>query len=152
MLKISKLADYGTVIMVQMAMDRGMQTARAISIRTKISLPTVTKILKLFTAAKLLKSTLGNRGGYELVKSAADITVLEIIQAIEGELSLTECSKALVDCSIFSHCSITNHWRVINGAVKNALRDITLAQLMVEGTPLTFNKQNIITNKSLGNA
>ena len=79
MLRINKLADYGTVVMVYLARrDEQLLNARDIAHHTRLSVPTVSKLLKRLTAAGLLNSVRGVAGGYRLQRSAALISVAEI--------------------------------------------------------------------------
>jgi len=131
MLKISKLADYATVVMAFMAKQQHViYTANDIADRTHIPLPTVSKVLKLLAQANLLTSHRGARGGYSLELLTAKISVAKIIAAIDGELALTECSHSEGACELQSQCEIADNWQMINKTVKESLAKLSLADLI----------------------
>jgi FeS assembly SUF system regulator len=130
MLRISKLADYGTVVMVYLA-KRSQQicNARDIAQHTHLAVPTVSKLLKRLTAAGLLTSVRGVAGGYRLQRSAAEISVTEIIYALEDYRGLVECTMQPNDCSIQGFCHIQGNWRLITQAIETALSSVSLEEL-----------------------
>jgi FeS assembly SUF system regulator len=130
MLRISKLTDYGTVILACLAGAPGQRlTASEVAERTGLGLPTVSKLLKSFHRAGLLTSTRGSRGGYQLARPAAAISAAAIIDAIEGPVAITECSGEHSTCAHEVSCSTGNAWQRINGAIRRSLDEISLAQL-----------------------
>jgi FeS assembly SUF system regulator len=130
MFRISKLTDYGTVILACLATtpDRRL-TATEVAETRALGLPTVSKLLKSFHRAGLLTSTRGARGGYRLARPAAAISAAAIIDAIEGPVAITECSGNHSACDLELSCSTGNAWQRINGAIRRSLDEITLAQL-----------------------
>jgi FeS assembly SUF system regulator len=130
MLRISKLTDYGTVVLACLATapDRRL-TATEVAERTRLGLPTVSKLLKSCHRAGLLTSTRGSRGGYQLARPAAAISAAAIIDAIEGPVAITECSGNHSACDLERSCSTGNAWQRINDAIRRSLDEITLAQL-----------------------
>ncbi len=134
MLRISKLADYGTVVMVYLAKNQHLLlNARAISEATKLSVPTVSKILKQLATAGLLRSERGVAGGYQLIQDANEISIADIIYAVEEQRGFTSCSVAQGDCAIEPFCAIQGNWRLISRAIESALEGVTLAQLAKPG-------------------
>jgi len=132
MLKLSKLTDYATVILSFMAKDRlGMHAALEISKVTGITLPTVSKILKLLVKAHVLTSVRGAKGGYLLARSPERITVATVISALEGPIALTECNASHKNCDQASGCEIQGNWGLINQKVFNALDSVTLADMIM---------------------
>lgn len=129
MLRISKMADYATVIMGYLANKKDYANTREIAENTKIAPPTVSKLLKTLTKTKLLHSTQGVFGGYGLTSSPNQITMLDIIQSVEGEFNLTPCCEKGGLCSIEAHCGVKDNWQVINLTVLKALKAISLADL-----------------------
>lgn len=130
MLRISKLTDYGTVILAYLAShpDR-MLTAAEVAERTRVGLPTVSKLLKKLQRAGLVTSTRGSYGGYLLARPPGEITAARILDALEGPFALTECSGEHSNCGIESSCRVGHAWQRVNAAIRRALSDITLAQL-----------------------
>jgi FeS assembly SUF system regulator len=144
MLRISKLTDYGTVILACLAQQpQRMLTAAEVAERTKVGLPTVSKLLKKLQRAGLVSSTRGSHGGYQLSRPPGEITAAAILDALEGPFALTECSGEHSHCGIATSCRVGHVWQRVNGAIRRALSDITLAQLSgterstVASVPLT---------------
>lgn len=130
MLRISKLADYGTVVMVYLARrGQSLCNARDIAKHTHLTVPTVSKLLKRLTAAGLLSSVRGVSGGYRLQRPAGEISVAQIIYALEEQLGLTECSIHPNECSLQSVCHIQGNWRLISQAIETALDSVSLEAL-----------------------
>jgi len=130
MLRISKLADYGTVVMVYLASrTHQLCNARDIALHTHLAVPTVSKLLKRLTAAGLLSSTRGVTGGYRLKQTAAEISVAEIIYALDEYRGLTECSLQPNECSLQGVCHIQGNWRLISQAIEAALDSVSLEML-----------------------
>ncbi len=131
MLRLSKLTDYGTVILSFMAKDKArMCAAMEIAAATGIAVPTVSKILKVLVNAKVLMSTRGAKGGYALAREPEKISVAAIISALEGPIALTECSISKQACGQASGCGIRSNWHLINQTIHNALESVTLADLI----------------------
>nr|WP_206370898.1 SUF system Fe-S cluster assembly regulator [Solimonas marina] len=134
-MKLSKLADYATVLMTVVAREparthSGLELAE----RTRIPSPTVAKLLKVLAKDGLLESLRGAHGGYRLGRSAERISVADIIKALEGPIAVTACSAHSTDaCTIETDCATRANWRLINTAIREALEAVTLAQ-MVQGT------------------
>ncbi len=135
MLRISKLTDYGTVILADLA-DRGdaLTSAAEVAERTGLGLATVKKLLKTLAKAGLVEATRGARGGYRLTRAPADITAADVIDALEGPVSITECSVSEKTCEIEANCTVGNAWQRINVAIRRALDDISLADLQASST------------------
>jgi len=130
MLRISKLTDYGTVILAHLASHPDQQLAAAeVAERTRIALPTVSKLLKTLQRAGLVSSTRGSHGGYQLAKPATEITAVKILDALEGPFAITECSGEHSSCGLETNCRVGQAWQRVNGAIRRALTDVTLAQL-----------------------
>jgi FeS assembly SUF system regulator len=92
MFRLNRLTDYAVVVMAQMAQRRDqVRTAPRIAEETGVPLPTVAKILNALTRDTLVVSQRGAAGGYTLSRPAEQITVAEIIQALEGPIALTAC-------------------------------------------------------------
>jgi Fe-S cluster assembly protein SufB len=143
MLKISKLADYATVVMNFLASEpERLYSAPEISKQVHIAVPTVSKVLKkLLAKGNLVISTRGANGGYRLARSAKEITIIEVISAIDGHPAMTECSQHSKVCVQDSVCAVKNNWRLINQVILTLLQSLTLADM---SQPLTLNP--LITN------
>ena len=131
MIKLSRMADYGVVLMTQLAREPDvLRTAPELAQACSLPLPTVSKILKLLAQDGLLGSQRGTKGGYFLGRDAVDITMADLIGALDGPIALTDCMGAdgLV-CEIEALCPTRTNWRRINDAMIEALSGVTLADM-----------------------
>ncbi|MFY2762951.1 SUF system Fe-S cluster assembly regulator [Arenimonas sp. MALMAid1274] len=131
MLRVTKLTDYATVVLTVLAgqADR-VWSAAELAERARLELPTVAKLLKPLAHAGLVESFRGANGGYRLSRPAAEISLIAIVEAIEGPLGMTECSGEHSSCEHESHCGVQTHWRRVNDVIAEALGNISLAELM----------------------
>lgn len=129
--RLSKLADYGIVIMTGLARRPDQQFSAAdIAQDSAIPQPTVSKILKMLARADLLTSHRGAKGGYGLSRPGSEITVAEVITAIEGPIALTACiDEGAGACDIESLCPARANWQRINDAIKGALDGINIEEM-----------------------
>jgi FeS assembly SUF system regulator len=133
---MSKLTDYGTVVLAHLAdVDHKFASAAEVAGSTGVALPTVSKLLKALAKAGLVTSTRGSHGGYRLSRGAADISAAEIIDALEGPVSITECSSSHSLCDFESICTVGAAWQRINVAIRRALTDVSLADLLRSNRP-----------------
>jgi FeS assembly SUF system regulator len=133
MVRLGKLTDYGLVLMTCMARGEGssMRTARDLACESKLPLSTVSKLLKQLLQSGLLVSHRGIKGGYLLAREAHEISVVEMIAAIEGPMALTECSSEISGlCNLEPCCPIKSNQQIINQAVRGVLEKITLSDLL----------------------
>ncbi|MBN1240924.1 MAG: SUF system Fe-S cluster assembly regulator [Gammaproteobacteria bacterium] len=137
MLRMSKLTDYGTMVLAQLAATEGsLATCSAVAEATRLGQPTVSKLLKLLARAGLVVSERGVQGGYALARSADAISAAEIIDALEGPFAITECSAAAGTCDLESHCRVATAWQRINGSIRRSLESVSLADLQMQAEPL----------------
>ncbi len=132
MIKISKMADYSVVILVMMSShcDSLVNTTHLAEL-TKLSEATVAKVLKLLAKAEIVRSTRGINGGYTLAKPANEITIEDIICAVDGPLMITACSDgAEPDCALGHSCSIRGRWDDVNRTIREVLRSMTLSDMI----------------------
>jgi FeS assembly SUF system regulator len=129
MLRISKMTDYAILMMVELTRDGEMLSAQALSERIHVEVPTASKVLKLLAGNELLESYRGANGGYRVNRTAAEISVAEVIAAIEGPIAMTECSVEEGLCSQEDNCELRSNWQWISLAVAQALRDVSLAEM-----------------------
>lgn len=137
MLKISRLTDYGTLVLAHLsAGEDGLTSAAEVATATGIALPTVSKLLKSLAKANLVSSTRGAQGGYQLARSAREISAADIIDALEGPVHITECSVDDSHCDFESVCNVGSAWQRINVAIRRALGDISLNDLQRNRAPV----------------
>ncbi len=130
MLRVTKLADYGIVMLTHFAANpENTYTAKGIAGVARLPLPIASKVLKLLSRSGLLISQRGIKGGYGLARRPEQITVASIIRALEGPIAITQCSDTKRDCGLQGDCPIQTNWHLINQAIHSALEKITLAQM-----------------------
>lgn len=136
MLRISKLTDYGTVVLAHIASaDEDLVSAADVAGATGVALPTVSKLLKSLAHAGLVTSTRGAHGGYQLARGAQDISAADVIDALEGPVSITECSSTDIHCEYEGICNVGGAWQQINVAIRRALDDVSLVDLLRTNRP-----------------
>jgi FeS assembly SUF system regulator len=139
MIRLGRLTDYGIVLMAHLAgAGRGPHAARDIAAATQLPLPAVSKLLKSLAREGLLISSRGTKGGYQLARPAQEITVPQMIAALEGPIALTDCNLHEGACSQEPRCHVRTPWQRINRAVHDALSRIRLADLAAQGEPGTI--------------
>jgi len=129
MLRISKMTDYAILLMVELTRDGETLSAHALADRIHVEVPTASKVLKLLAGAGLLTSYRGSNGGYRVNESAEQISVAEVIRAIEGPIAMTECSVEPGLCNQEDSCELRSNWQRISQAVTRALQDVSLAEM-----------------------
>ncbi len=130
-MKLSTRIRYGLRIMVQIARDCEDRPvmARELSTEQEVSPAYVDQILIPLRGAGLIVSQRGRRGGYRLGRQAASITVLDIFQTIEGELSLSDCISSAAACHRSTLCPVRHVWCDLNAALCSTLSSYSLADL-----------------------
>jgi FeS assembly SUF system regulator len=135
MLRMSKMADYAALMLATMAeQPQSHHTAAELAEVTGISPPTVSKLLKTLGHADLLTSRRGAHGGYSLARDPATISAVDVIEAIEGPMAVTECTVSPGSCDLEPTCQLSSQWQLLSVAVRRALAEITLKDLI--GDPI----------------
>ncbi len=131
MFRLNRLTDYGVVVLTQMSRNpNDLRTAPQISQETGVPLPTVAKLLSALAHGRLIDSHRGAAGGYTLNRPAEEISVAEIIQALEGPIALTACVEGSEDdCDVAALCPRRGNWDRVNRAIHGALSEVTLADM-----------------------
>jgi FeS assembly SUF system regulator len=132
MIRMTKLTDYGIVLLTHIARhpERLTRNAPELAAAARLPLPTVSKILKILAREGLLVPHRGAKGGFSLARAPGAITIADVINALEGPIALTECSAHGADrCGIETSCPVSANWRRINRTVREALAGITLAEM-----------------------
>jgi len=146
MIRLTKLSDYGIVLLTYFARahDKASLTARDLADASGVPLPTVSKLLKSLQRGGLLDSHRGVKGGYRLSRAAELISVADIIRAIEGPIAVTECTGAEKElCDLELVCPVRSNWHRINKAVSQALGQLTLAEMT---SPISRSLANATTH------
>lgn len=136
MLRVTRLTDYATVVLTVLAARPGdVLSAAELAELAGLEGPTVSKLLKPLAQAGLVDGFRGVRGGYRLARPATDISLVEIVEAMEGPLAMTECSLDHGECGLSHQCGVRSNWRRINDVVADALRGISLAEMLADPSP-----------------
>lgn len=133
MVRLSKLTDYALVVMSSMARSprESSRTARNLSLELRLPLPTVSKLLKELLQRGLLISQRGAKGGYSLARDPQEISMAEIITALEGPIAFTECSDDSTGrCALEPCCAIKKNQQIISQAVRGVLERLALSDLV----------------------
>ena len=153
MIRLTNLADYAVVLMCQFPADPDFRaSAVGLSEQTKLPLPAVSKVLNQLSNAGFLNSHRGLKGGFTLAKTADDISVADIIEAVDGPISLTNCIEdEESDCSVENMCVMRPHWQLINQAVRGALDTIRLSEINMEASgPMLAARLEALSASALG--
>jgi FeS assembly SUF system regulator len=130
MIRITRQTDYGIVLLTHMAAHLERQfNAPELAGEAHLPLPTVSKILKLLTREGLLASHRGIKGGYSLARLPEEISMAEIVAALEGPVAITECIDETSGCAYEPSCRVRSNWQRINEALRTALAGISLAEM-----------------------
>jgi FeS assembly SUF system regulator len=139
MLRLSKLTDYAVVVLVRLDAGAEVQTSPGIAATTGIPEPTVAKVLKSLSAAALVTSQRGARGGYRLARALEDIPVGEVISAMDGPITLAACVEgSSSECESLALCPVRGRWDPVNDAIQRALFAISLADMRAAAVPPAF--------------
>ena len=151
MLRLSKKADYALMAMKHLAtrQDSASCSAREIAEAYEIPLELLAKVLQRLVRSRLLVSVQGTRGGYRLGRPPAGIPVADVIQAVDGPLTVTACSDDDHNCEQYSKCSIRDPLWKIRGRIVQLLATVSVADLTEEpAAPQapTVSRMNFLTN------
>ena len=132
MLRLSKLTDYGIVLLAQLARDESGEprNARELASTAELPAPVVSKVLKQLARQGLLESQRGSKGGYSLALPAERVSVVAVIDALEGPIAITECAQGPSVCLHEGTCAVRDPVHVINGVVRDALATVSLSDLI----------------------
>ncbi len=130
-MRLATKGRYGLRAMIELARHRGegpllMST---IASRQDISRKYLHALLTALRAAGLVRSVRGAHGGYTLTKQPGEITVLEIVEALEGSMVLTDCVLDAGLCERSDTCAARGVWKRVSEAMRRELASISLAQV-----------------------
>ena len=133
MIRLSRMADYSVVLMTYLASHAERpRSALDLTCASGLPGPTVGKLLNLLARAGLLTSYRGVGGGYALTRTPGDISVAEVIHAVDGPIALTECIHDTAgECDLEASCPARGSWQVINDVVRRALSSVSLADVLI---------------------
>ena len=131
-MRLSHLADYAVVLMTAAARRNPGErlSATELSGETGVPLPTTQKLMGQLAACGLLTSARGASGGFALARPANEISLADIVEAVEGPIALTMCSDSNNhECILDAHCRVKPHIGIVGNAVRGALGAVTLTEL-----------------------
>ena len=138
MFRLNRLTDYAVVVMAQMSLSSERTNSAAhLAEATGIPLPTVAKLMNALARSDLVMSHRGAGGGYSLARPAHSITVADVIQAIEGPISIAACVEGSVEhCESEKLCPMRGNWQRVNDAIREALHSVSLSEMSMFELPL----------------
>jgi FeS assembly SUF system regulator len=130
-MRLTHLADYAVVLMTAAARRPAAArlSATELAAETGVPLPTAQKLMGLLAASGLLSSIRGARGGFALARPPAEISLADIVEAVEGPIAMTVCSTGGTDCALDAHCRVKPHMGIVGSAVRGALGAVSLTSL-----------------------
>jgi FeS assembly SUF system regulator len=132
-MRLTHLADYAVVLMTAAARRPAAArlSATELSGETGVPLPTAQKLMGQLAAAGLLNSVRGTGGGFTLARPAPEISLADIVEAVEGPIAMTVCSghEGPSDCALDAHCRVKPHMGIVGNAVRGALGAVSLTEL-----------------------
>ena len=136
MLKFSKKVDYGLILLSKLRHEPVSASARGIAAHYRLPAPMVANILKQLTGAGILVSTRGPRGGYELAHDPADISLADVVRALEGEFSLVDCTTAENTCQYSELCPTHDPIQAVHRRFLDFMSEYKIDEILGVAKPL----------------
>ena len=134
-MRLSSLADYAVVMLSAAARHPcdARLSATLLADETGVPLPTAQKLMGRLAASGLLRSARGTGGGFTLARRPQEITLADIVEAVEGPIAMTSCvDETRHECGLETACKVRPHWGAVNGAIRASLSGVSLATLAAE--------------------
>ena len=130
-MRLTHLADYAVVLMTAAARRPAAArlSATELSAEPGVPLPTAQKLMGVLATSGLLTSVRGAGGGFTLSRPAGEISLADIVEAVEGPIAMTVCSEGRTDCALDAHCRVKPHMGIVGNAVRGALGAVSLTSL-----------------------
>ncbi len=132
-MRLTHLADYAVVMMTAAARrEPGARLSAAeLSQETGVPLPTAQKLMGRLAGAGLLNSSRGAAGGFSLARPVNEISLAEIVEAVEGPIAMTVCTghEGASDCALDAHCRVKPHMSIVTNTIRGALGAVSLQSL-----------------------
>ena len=137
MLRFTKRADYGLMAINYIVIHREDRAVSAKRIAEEFAIPPelLAKILQRLAKRGFITSHNGPKGGYVLARSPEEITVGQVVRALEGPINIVSCLEDL-DCPQFQRCNLRRPVQKIQASISYLLDTMTLAELTRETTPM----------------
>jgi len=146
-MKMSTKGRYGLRFMIDLATNGNAQdkvSLQQVAKRQAISEKYLWQIANRLKAAGLVSAVPGAHGGYRIARKPEEITLVDILEALEGKLTLVPCVKTASVCSRSGACVSRTIWQEVNRKMVAAMKSITLGNIitkqtaMLEQTPLMY--------------
>ncbi len=123
------MTDYAVVLMVQLVREGEGASCSAshLSEKTRLPEPTVAKVMKKLSQAKIVESLRGASGGYRLSRAPEQLSVCDVIEAMDGPIAIASCVDKV--CSTGAFCGTRGRWTPVNAAIRDALLAVSLADM-----------------------
>lgn len=145
MIRVSRLTDYAILLLAHLSRSDKTLTAQELAQRSLVPSPTVSKLCKELSKAGLVVSYRGRRGGYGLARPADQITVAQIVEALEGPIALTECSQGAQSCELSDTCLAKASWDPVTRAIHGALSSLALSSIAPPCPPEAPSQAALVT-------
>ena len=133
MLKLNKKVEYALIALVEMdTTDNQMELVTAKSLAERFHIPSeiLGKVLQLMVKTGLLFSVQGVKGGYTLARPLSEISILQLINAIEGEIALASCLHDDAEkCAQYDYCTIRTPLEVVQSELEDFFSRITVQDI-----------------------
>lgn len=129
MMKLSKKVDYGLILLSNLERQPEHESAREMAGRFRLPLPMVANVLKTLTSAGILFSTRGAQGGYRLTKPSSQISLADVVRALDGPLALMDCTAAPDGCKLISHCPTHSPVQALQQKFQDFLEAVSLEEI-----------------------
>jgi FeS assembly SUF system regulator len=140
------MADYALLVVFKMCDREELITLDNLCESTTLTLPTVRKLMRSLTHNNLVESVRGPHGGYKLSNQPNEISIAEVIEAIDGPIALTECVKVDGgDCELADTCGLKGNWNIVNRLISNALHNVTIDAMRQDPMDVKQLKSALIT-------
>ncbi|HIW07488.1 MAG TPA: SUF system Fe-S cluster assembly regulator [Candidatus Ignatzschineria merdigallinarum] len=129
-MRITRETDYALLVLTKLASKEERMSASTLAEICDLNVSLVGKVLKLLVKAELLTSTRGVYGGYQLQKAPEEITLVDVIVAIEGPMAMNACNDLENPCDKSHGCNLAPHWKIINQKICESFSKVTLLSLL----------------------
>jgi Rrf2 family protein len=129
MFQLSKKADYGLIALKHLAQRSESVSAREIATEYRIPAELLAKILQRLARKGILVSQHGIKGGYVLARDPAEISVVDVVEALDGPIGITPCERGF-DCEQMSLCSVKDPLMKLRAKVVRVLGDTSIYELV----------------------
>ena len=130
--KINRKTEYGLMALKLMAQKRPgeLTSAKEVADHTKCSFDVVAQVMRALAQSGLLKSEQGPQGGYNIIRDLQRVSVLELMEIIEGPMAVAKCLHENAQCDLQDTCNIQAPVELLNRKLNEFYRDLKVAELL----------------------